>query len=143
MASVPFHYVDLRAFSYATEDDKRVEDALRLFLPEEFGIDRAESEGHHGDRILVLSARVENADDVRGVLDALEALPDEEFDRLGGELDERVDENCSFFVSLSKQAAFNGEARLGDGLTLRGKVEAYPAKKEQAIDAVAETFGVS
>ena len=100
MASVPFHYVDLRAFSYATEDDKRVEDALRLFLPEEF-------------------------------------------DRLGGELDERVDENCSFFVSLSKQAAFNGEVRLGDGLTLRGKVEAYPAKKEQAIDAVAETFGVS
>ena len=143
MASVPFHYVDLRAFSYATEDDKRVEDALRLFLPEEFGIDRTESEGHHGDRILVLSARVENADDVRCVLDALEALPDEEFDRLGGELDERVDENCSFFVSLSKQAAFNGEVRLGDGLTLRGKVEAYPAKKEQAIDAVAETFGVS
>jgi len=143
MASVPFHYVDLRAFSYATEDDKRVEDALRLFLPEEFEIDRAESEGHHGDRILVLSARVENADDVRGVLDALAELPDEEFDRLGGELDERVDENCSFFVSLSKQAAFTGEVRLGEGLTLRGKVEAYPAKKQQAIEAVAETFGVS
>ena len=53
------------------------------------------------------------------------------------------DENCSFFVSLSKQAAFNSEVRLGDGLTLRGKVEAYPAKKSGAIDAVASEFGWS
>jgi len=143
MSSVPFHYVDLRTFCYVTEDDSRVEDALRLFLPEEFELDRTESEGHHGDRIVVLSARVESADAIRGVLDRLEELPEEEFSRLGAELDERVDENCSFFVSLSKQAAFNGEVRLGEGITLRGKVEAYPAKKPQAIETVAETFGVS
>jgi len=143
MSSVPFHYVDLRAFCYVTEDDSRVEDAIRLFLLEGFELDRTESEGHHGDRILVLSARVESADAIRGVLDRLEELPDEEFSRLADELDDRVDENCSFFVSLSKQAAFSGEIRLGEGITLRGKVEAYPAKKPQAIDAVAETFGVS
>ena len=63
MSSVPFHYVDLRAFCYATEDDKRVADALRTFLPEETELERAESEGFHGDRILVLSARLERADD--------------------------------------------------------------------------------
>ena len=143
MSSVPFHYVDLRAFSYATEDDRRVEDALRFFLPEEFEIDRAESEGHYGDRILVFSARVENAGGIRGVLDRLDELPEEELERVGAELEERVDENCSFFVSLSKQAAFNGEVRLGDGLTVRGKVEAYPAKKARAVDAVAELFGVA
>lgn len=143
MSSVPFHYVDLRAFSYATEDDKRVEDALRLFLPEEFEIDRVESEGHHGDRILVFSARVESAGAIRSVLDRLEELPEEELARVGAELEERVDEDCSFFVSLSKQAAFNGEVRLGDGLTVRGKVEAYPARKARAVDAVAELFGVA
>jgi len=143
MSSVPFHYVDLRAFSYATEDDRRVEDALRFFLPEEFEIDRAESEGHYGDRILVFSARVENAGGIRGVLDRLEELPEEELGRVGAELEERVNEDCSFFVSLSKQSAFNGEVRLGDGLTVRGKVEAYPAKKARAVDAVAELFGVA
>jgi RNA binding exosome subunit len=143
MSSVPFHYVDLRAFSYATEDDKRVEDALRLFLPEEFEIDRVESGGHHGDRILVFSARVESAGAIRGVLDRLEELPEEELARVGAELEERVDEDCSFFVSLSKQAAFNGEVRLGDGLAVRGKVEAYPARKARAVDAVAELFGVA
>lgn len=134
MSSIPFHYFDLRAFCYVTEDDKRVEDALRTFLPEEFEIDRVESEGHHGDRILVLSARVETAGQMRTVLDSLGGLGDEELGRVRDELDERVNENCAFFLTLDKQAAYNGEATLGDGITLRGKVEAYPAKRESAID---------
>jgi RNA binding exosome subunit len=140
MASVPFHYIDLRAFCYVTEDEERVEDALRLFLPEEFEVQRAESEGHYGDRILVLSARVENADDVRTVLEAVGDLADEELDRVQDELDQRVHENCSFFLTLDKQAAFKGEVALGDGITLRGKVEAYPAKQESAIENTREAL---
>ena len=134
MSSVPFHYFDLRAFCYVTEDDKRVEDALRTVLPEEFEIQRAESEGHYGDRILVLSARVESADAMRTVLDSLGDLADEELDRVRTELDERVTENCEFFLTLDKQAAYGGKVALGDGITLRGKVEAYPAKRESAIE---------
>ena len=131
MATVPLHYVDLRAFSYATEDDKRVADALRYFLPEEAEIDRATTEGYHGDRIVVCSARVERADDVRVVLDRLTEL--DGIDRVIDELDERVDDNCAFFLSFDKQAAYRDEVVLGDGLTLRGKIEAYPAKKETAV----------
>jgi RNA binding exosome subunit len=140
MSSVPFHYVDLRTFCYVTEDESRVEDALRTVLPEDVEIQRAESEGHHGDRILVLSARVENADEIRTVLDRLEELPDEEFDQLRAQLDERITENCEFFVTLAKQAAFDGEIRRGGGIKLRAKVEAYPAKKSHAIDNVEELF---
>ncbi|KTG10116.1 hypothetical protein AUR64_11005 [Haloprofundus marisrubri] len=132
MASVPFHYIDVRSFCYATEDEKRVEEALRTFLPEEFEVDRVENKGYHGDRIVVLSARVENADDLRHVLSRLSEL--DEIDRLLAELDDRVDDNCSFFVHLDKQAAFRGDVRLGEGLTLRAKVEAYPAKREAAIE---------
>ena len=131
MPSVPFHYVDLRAFCYATEDEKRVEAALRTYLPEEFPIERAESEGHYGDRIVVLSARVENADEVRHVLSQVATLDD--IDDVRAELDDRVDDNCSFFLRLDKQAAFNGLVRLGEGITLRAKVEAYPAKHEKAV----------
>jgi len=138
MASVPFHYIDLRAFCYATEDDKRVEDALRTYLPEDFEIERTESEGHHGDRILVLSARVENADDVRHVLDRVRELSD--LDDVRDQLDERVDDNCSFFVSLDKQDAFRGEVSLGQGITLRAKVEAYPAKKDAAVENAREAL---
>ena len=140
MSSVPFHYFDLRAFCYVTEDDKRVEDALRTFLPEDFEIQRAESEGHHGDRILVLSARVENADDMRTVLENVGELGAEELARVESELDDRVNENCAFFLTLDKQAAYNGEVTLGDGITLRGKVEAYPAKRDSAIENVSEVI---
>ena len=131
MSSVPFHYVDLRAFCYATEDDKRVEQALRTFLPPETDVERARSEGHHGDRIIVFSARVENADQIRHVLEQVASL--EDIEAVRAELDERVDDNCSFFLTFDKQAAFRGEVRRGDGITLRAKVEAYPAKRETAV----------
>ena len=138
MAPVPFHYVDLRAFCYVTEDEKRVASALETFLPEETELDRAESAGHHGDRILVLSARVETADAMRTVLAGLDALPDADRHRLDGELEERVNENCAFFLTFDKQAAFNGEVRFGDGITFRAKVEAYPANREAAIENTRE-----
>ncbi len=138
MASVPFHYVELRAFAYATEDEKRVVEALLTFLPEEAELERAESEGHYGDRIVVLSARVENADDVRHVLSQVAGM--EEIDAVYDELDDRVDDNCSFFLTFDKQAAFEGEVRRGDGITLRAKVEAYPAKRENALENAREAL---
>jgi RNA binding exosome subunit len=136
MSSIPLHYIDLRAFCYVTEDDKRVEDALGLFLPEEFEIQRSKSAGHYGDRILVCSARVESSRAMQSILDALGDLADEELSGVVDQLDERINENCAFFLTLDKQAAFNGNVELGDGITLRGKVEAYPAKKESAIENV-------
>ena len=132
MGSVPVHYVDLRAFSYATEDEQRVEAALRTFLPEDHPIERAVSEGHHGDRIVVRSARVESADGVRHVLGRLAAGGFG--DRLRSELDDRVTDRCELFLRLDKQAAFRGEVALGDGLTVRAKVEAYPATRENALE---------
>ncbi len=138
MPRVPFHYIDLRTFCYATEDEKRVEDALRAFLPDEFELDRMENTGHHGDRIVVLSARVETADEMRHILDRLAEL--DEIDRILDELDERVDDNCSFFLRLDKQAAFKNEVDLGAGITLRAKVEAYPAKHEAAVENAREAI---
>lgn len=142
MGSIPFHYVDLRTFSYGTEDDKRVEEALRAFLPERddepFPIERDEMEGHYGDRIVVLSARVENADDIRYVLGQLADADD--VDRVLGELDDRVTDNCELYLTIDKQSAFSGDIELGDGITFRAKVEAYPAKREAAVENAEETL---
>jgi RNA binding exosome subunit len=132
MGSTPLHYVDLRAFCYATEDERRVEAALRTFLPEEFPIEREEGEGHHGDRIVVLSARAENADDVRAVLDLLGEVDD--LESVLSELEDRITDDCELFLQFDKGAAYRGEVRLGDGITFRAKVEAYPAKKPAAVE---------
>ena len=138
MSDVPFHYVDLRSFCYDTEDEQRVERALRHFLPEDTEIERAESRGHHGDRIVVLSVRVERADEIRHVFDQLRAGAD--IDAIRAELEDRVTENCEFFVHLDKQAAFQGDAQLGEGISFRAKVEAYPAKREAALENAREAL---
>ncbi|MFB6133842.1 MAG: RNA-binding protein [Halanaeroarchaeum sp.] len=136
--SVPLHYVDLRAFSYGTEDDDRVERALRELLPEDAAIERAVSTGHHGDRIVVMSARVERADQMRHVFDRLRqaALLEEIAESIG----DRVNENNALFVHLDKQVAYRGEVRLGTGISLRAKIEAYPATREKALDNVRSLF---
>lgn len=139
MSDVPFHYVDLRTFCYDTEDEQRVERALRHFLPEDTEIERAESHGHHGDRIVVLSVRVERASEIRHVLDQLRAGAD--IDAIRDELEDRVTENCEFFVHLDKQAAYQGDAKLGPGITFRAKVEAYPAKREAALENARAALG--
>jgi RNA binding exosome subunit len=86
----------------------------------------------------VFSTRLERADDVRHVLSVLAEA--DAMDRVLDELDDRVDDNCAFFLSLDKQAAFGGRTELGEGITLRAKVEAYPAKRETAIENARETF---
>ncbi|MFB6311776.1 MAG: RNA-binding protein [Salinirussus sp.] len=134
MATAPMHYVEVRAFCYATEAADRVVAALRTILPEDIEVERTSTEGHHGDPIDVLSARVETSEGIEAVLDALEDLPDADYDRFLDELDERIDEDCNLFITLDKQAAYGDEVRLGEGITLRGKIEVYPAKREKAIE---------
>ncbi|MFD1515387.1 RNA-binding protein [Halomarina rubra] len=139
MSSVPFHYVDVQAFCYATEDEVRVERALRTMLPDDYPVERAENTGFHGDPIVVLSARVENADDVRHVLSRL--ADSEDLDAIVDELDRRVTEDCELYMYLDKQAALAGDVELGEGLSVRGKVEAYPAKKDAAVENVRAALG--
>lgn len=140
MPSVPFHYIDLQAFCYATEDERRVKDALRTFLPEDYEIERVENTGYYGDRIVVFSTRIENADDIRHVLAQLLRMNPESRSQLRAELDQRVTDDCELYLYLDKQAALVDSVELGEGLSLRGKVEAYPAKKESAIENVDETL---
>ncbi len=139
MAGVPFHYLDFRTFAYETEEVERVEDALRTFLPPDTTLERDETAGHHGDRILILSTRLELADDIRYVLDRVTDA--EDFDAVVTELAGRVDEDCAFFVRFDKQRAFReGAIALGAGIQFRGKVEAYPATREGAIANLREYF---
>lgn len=134
MSSVPFHYLDLRAFSYATEDERRVEDALGTLLPPDTEVERTESSGHHGDPIVVLETRVETADEIRTIFDRLLGM--ESFADVQEAVAERINENLAFFVRVDKQRAFQGEVAKGPGIQIRGKVEAYPATREGAIENV-------
>lgn len=135
---LPLHYVDVRAFCYATESEERVRDALRAVLPEETRIETSTGEGHHGDPITVLSARVDRSDTVQSVFDRLTSELD--MDRIRTELEDRLDDNNALYLGLDKQAAARGDLQLGEGLTVRAKVEAYPARREKALENARETL---
>lgn len=138
MAPVPFHYVDFRAFSYATEDETRVASAIQTFLPDGIELERTVSEGHNGDRIVVLTVRLERADEMRHVLSQVASIDD--VDDVIDELDGRIDDGCSFFLTFDKQAALDGKVCSGDGITMRAKVEAYPATHENAVKNARDVF---
>lgn len=138
MAPVPFHYLELRAFSYATEDVKRVETALRHYTPADCAIERSRSSGHHGDPITVLSTRIETADAMRTVIERLFEI--DGIERFQTQLQSRIDEECAFYLRFDKQAAFRGISSDGVGIQLRGKVESYPASRERAIENLADFF---
>lgn len=129
------HYVDARCFRYATESSNKVIEAIQYLLPPETQIDRSTTEGHYGDKIEIYTARIENADGVRHILDTVSHLLNDDTDA-----EERVDEDCTFHLRIDKQSAYNQEPSLGEGIDLSMKMEAYPAKKHKAVDAVEETI---
>jgi len=140
MSGVPFHYVELRTFVYPTEDEDVVAGALRTLLPEDVEVEGVVTESHHGAPILVLSARVETAEEVRAVLERLWELPEADRQQVLAELDERIDDDCDLYLTLSKQAAAEGDVELGEGITLRSRVEAYPAKHDAAVENAREAL---
>ncbi len=129
-----FHYIDLRCFCYATESIDKVKGAIGFYLPPETEIEIEENEGYHGDRIIVLSTRLENKDDIRYVMNRVLEAPG--FSGVKDEIEDRVDEDCFFHIRMDKQAAYREKASLGEGIDISAKVEAYPAKHHKAVAAV-------
>lgn len=135
----PFHYVALTAFCYATEVKERVARALRLAAA---GTDSAEMpvsqdpvEGQFGDSLTVLTLTLETAPAIRNFCQRLFPLLHRE------EAEKRVDDDCFFHLRLSKEAAYAGRLDVvgpGDVITVKGKIRAYPARRENALRVVQE-----
>jgi RNA binding exosome subunit len=137
------HYILFRTQSHATEDVARVREALGHVLPEGTPIEAVETEGYFGNPITVLTARLEKKA-ARAYFGFLrQKLPEPDLRALVSELPERVDAGCFFHLRLSKQDAYLGAARVTyaeDAISLRAKLEAYPAKQETCLRQIREYF---
>jgi len=123
---------------YGLRRDNAVAEACDVTFIDADGLVRGVADSRDGWADQAEAWLVENADEIRHVLSTLSDL--EEWERVLAEIDERVDDNNSLFLRLDKQAAFTGRVELGRGITLRAKVEAYPAKWEKAVENARETF---
>jgi len=136
-----FHSVELRAYAHATEDEGRVETALRTLCADgDITLDK--TEGHYGNPIVLMTSRLEKPPEIQafwrrlgevGVLaDILETI------------DDRVDEDAVLHLRFDKQKAFEGTidlARHDDVVVCRAKVVAHPAKKSVATRVARDYLG--
>ncbi len=126
-----FHWVRVQVFCYATERQELLEETLAELLgTDDFTEDV--SEGEHGDTMLILEARLTKQREYNSL-----------FRKLGSDIREwikedvenRVDEDCVFYMRLDKQKAVRGEyevAHHGDVISITGKIQSHPARKDVA-----------
>lgn len=134
---VVFHWVRVQTFCYATEKRELLEETMTELL----GTDEFEeeiSEGEHGNVMTILEARLTKQREFNAL-----------FRKLGPEIcgwivediDNRIDDDCVFYIRLDKQKAVQGQyevAHHGDVVAITGKVQAHPAKKDVAVRTLKE-----
>jgi hypothetical protein len=109
-------YIDIRVFSYATENEKKVMEAVRKILPashsEEIAFEKQALRGHHGNPITFLQTRIKDKEILVAIMENLSShlgtLDKEELHSRIAEFTERG----SLYLRLNKQAALRGEFKL-------------------------------
>ncbi len=139
MASA-FHWIKIKAVCYATEDEDRIHDTMVQLIgtddEEVFDIDI--SEGLHGNPITVIDANLTHSKECERLFrnlgnDVLSGILDG--------LDDRIDDDDTFYVRLDKQKAVQGIYEIshsGDVISITGKVAAHPARKKIAVKVMRE-----
>ena len=128
----PFHWLRIETFIYATEKEDLVTETFRNIAgTDEFRTDV--SEGEHGNQMLILQAMMSHKKEQENVFSRLgEELAREFYDHA----EDKIDDDCVFYVRLDKQKAVCGEysiAHHGDVISITGKVASNPARQEVAV----------
>lgn len=144
--TIKTHYISFSCSSHATEDIGKVVDAVLNLLPEKMREEKevvvTKLEGHAGNPIHLLELEITKQQEIRKVLDFLSSKLDE-IDKifLYEELDERLDEENSFYFRLNKQDAYKGDISLAqDDNTIRIVVKfiIYKNSREALIERIEE-----
>ncbi len=132
-----FHWVRVQTFCYATERQDLIEDTLKELLGDiEFEEEITESE--HGNTMMILETRITKQ---REFTELFSKLSDEVLDYILEDIDNRVDDDDMFYLRLDKQKAVQGVyeiAHHGDVISIFGKVQAHPAKKDVAMRVLSD-----
>lgn len=126
------HSLVFRAFSHATEDEAKVAKAL-AFVSGTDEANRTESSGYHGNPIIVLETTIR---DRQGIYSFFRRLGANSIRELLSTLEMRVDDQSFFYLRLDKQEAYLGALELSSGddvIAVRGKVRAYPSRRDAAL----------
>jgi RNA binding exosome subunit len=132
-----FHWLRVNIFCYATENEELIhEKMVELLGTDEFECDIAESE--HGNKIVILSSELSKQ---KEIVPLFTRLGKDIADEVKESIEERIDDDCVFYLRLDKQEFVQGRYRTahhGDVLSITGKVASHPAKKNIAVGNMTE-----
>jgi RNA binding exosome subunit len=122
----PIAYVEIRVFSHATEDLKKVETAVRNTLPEtlaeEAVLNKTNCVGHHGNPIVMVETKLSNRELLLSAMQKLgESLSALDKEQLAEELKSHIDKH-NLFLRLDKQNAALGAVKLSPNDPIHFKI---------------------
>lgn len=132
------HNARFRSYSHATEDQSRVESAMR-FVSGAQSVETEMLKGHHGNPVVKITVFLNKRKDLELFLERLRRRG--LFAKILATLERRLDEEGSLHVRLSKQTAYKGAIEMtekDDAISIVAKVRAYPAKRDVSMRVLME-----
>lgn len=131
-----FYQINFRTYSHATENEKNVEEALR-FVSGTDKIEKRTAEGYHGNPIIIMEATLKKSREVKVFFSGLkqQGLVGKILD----ELEDRINEDCSFYLRFDKQKAFDKKYELvqhDDVISMKGEIRCFPPSKGNAVKSM-------
>ncbi len=134
--------VDISCFAHATEDEGKVLEAVRRILPpasvESVVFERARTQGHYGNPIVVFETRIVDKPTVRAVVENMAGnLAPLDKESLLNEVERHV-EKGNFYLRLDKQAAFQGAFKLAVADPIRVRLRLRKSRFEDVVEICRE-----
>ena len=140
----PVQSVEISTIIHATEDPEKVQVALTTVLPPTLSklTTRRYLEGHHGNPITTLIAKLTKSADIRQFTQHfLPKLPRNERLRIVRDLNLLTDEEGNLFIRVDKQSAFRGILTLtehDDPIRVKIKFSRFSGKTNGLINSFLE-----
>jgi RNA binding exosome subunit len=140
---VKIHHISVSTFS-AKEDLEGLRQILTKLLPKDVVlaekiIEPEEDGGVFTQELIELNARISKQKDIRAFTKKIfDSLDEYDMCKLKDNIRDFVDDNCNFYLRLSKDELASGNIVLEtkDSIHIIFKVAAYPAKKDNAVKIV-------
>jgi len=142
LSQMPIACVDISFFAHATEEENKVIGAVRHLLPaaqvENIVFNKSSLRGHYGNPITLYEARIKEKEIVRAVVENLSSgLTPLDQESLLREVELHV-EKGSLYLRFDKQAAFQGQFKLGVSDPIRVRLRFKKSRLEDIVQICRE-----
>ncbi len=141
----PIAFIEIRVFCHATEDQQKVETALRNTLPEkltsEIAFTNTNLTGHYGNPIFLIETKLTEKMALPSALERIgSSLSTLDKEQLSSELDQHIEKN-NLYLRLEKQNAFLGNLKLTTNDPVRFKIH-FKNKNPKEIIEICKQAGL-